>query len=139
VAFKLPHPTLYISFPPRPFAYRSPGLIVHLSSWNAERHQPWGKNFQYLLLYSSIHRHFWTRSRHFAVLHTHTKGHKMSQQTTCALDQAGTSSKCQQTRDSGESLSVTLNVLACKCFLDLDLIDVMVLRHHLNTTFDINQ
>jgi len=63
----------------------------------------------------------------------------MSQQTTCALDQAGTSSKCQQTRDSGESLSVTLNVLACECFLDLDLIDVMVLRHHLNTTFDINQ
>jgi len=92
---------------------RSPGLIIHLSSWNAERHRPWGKNFPYLLLYSSVHRHFLTYCRFCSVLHIHAKGHKICQQTTCALDRAGTSPKCRWTRDirandwSG-SLSVTL-------------------------------
>ena len=74
VAFKIPHPTLYIYFPSRPFDYRSPGLIVHLSSWNAERHRPWRKNSPYLLQYSSVHRHFLICFRTCAVLRIHSKG-----------------------------------------------------------------
>ena len=87
VAFKLPPVALYISLPLRAFGYRSPGLIVRLSSWNATRHQPWGKNFLYLLLYSSVHRHFWTRYRSCAKQHIHYRGLEIRQYPTFALDQ----------------------------------------------------
>ena len=63
------------------------GLIVHLSSWNATRHQPWGKNFPYLLLYSSVHRHFWTHCRSCAGQHIHCRGLEIRQYPTFALDQ----------------------------------------------------
>jgi len=53
-----------------------PALLFHLSSWNAKRPRPWGKNFSYLLLYSSVHRHFLTCCRPCAISHIHSKGHK---------------------------------------------------------------
>ena len=74
VAFKLPHATLYIAFPLRAFGCHSSSLMAHLSSWNAERHQLWGENLLYLLLCSSIHRHFSICCRPCALWHIPSKG-----------------------------------------------------------------